>query len=69
VHRRTYFKKNFTKQELNTGIDICRQCHRAIHQSYTEMELAKQLNSLDKIKQNHLLNKHFAWIAKQRILS
>jgi len=69
VHRRAYFKKNFTKQELNIGIDICRQCHRAIHKTYNEMELAKQFNSIELIHSDPLLSKHFSWIAKQRIKS
>lgn len=69
VHRRAYFKKNFSKLELNTGIDVCRQCHRGIHKTYNEMELAKQFNSIDKIMIDPVLSKHVSWVAKQRIKS
>ena len=69
VHRRAYFKKNFNKQELNVGIDICRQCHRVIHKSYSEMELAKSLNSIEALVADPLLLNQFTWIAKQKIRS
>jgi len=67
VHRRAYFKKNFSKQELNVGINICRQCHRVIHKSYSEMELAKTLNSLEALTSDSLLANQFDWLSKQRI--
>ena len=67
VHRRNFFKKNFSKQELNQGIKICRTCHSGIHKRYDEMTLAKQLNSLDKLKGDEQLNNFFNWVARQRI--
>ena len=67
VHRRAYFKKHFTKLELNVGIDICRQCHRVIHKSYSEMELAKSFNSIEKITAEPLLANQFDWLSKQKI--
>lgn len=67
VHRRTYFKKNFTKQELNLGVDICRTCHNGIHRRLTEMELAKDYASLSALQSHPELSKYFAWVAKQRI--
>ena len=67
VHRRAYFKKHFTKQELNIGIDVCRQCHRVIHKSYNEMELAKSFSSIDKLIAEPLLANQFEWLSKQKI--
>ena len=67
VHRRAYFKKNFTNQELNIGIDVCRQCHRVIHKSYNEMELAKIYNSKERLVAEPLLANQFDWISKQKI--
>ena len=67
VHRRAYFKKHFTKQELNVGIDVCRQCHRVIHKSFSEMELAKSFNSMDKLITEPLLANQFEWLSKQKI--
>lgn len=67
MHRRTYFRKHFSKTELDAGIDICRQCHKGIHRTYDEMTLAKQYNTLDKIKDDETLSTFFAWVSKQKI--
>lgn len=67
VHRRAYFKKNYSKAQLNEGIDVCRQCHRVLHKSYSEMELAKSFNVIEKITAEPFLTKQFAWLAKQKI--
>ncbi len=67
MHRRTYFKKHYTKQELALGIDICRKCHTGIHKTYNEMELAKHYNTVETLKQNDVLANHFAWVSKQKV--
>ena len=67
MHRRTYFRKNFSKAELNRGIDICRLCHSGIHNHYNEMTLAKQFSSLEQLMNDEALQKHFHWVSKQKI--
>jgi maltoporin len=66
MHRRTYFRKNYTKLELNQGIDICRKCHTGIHKRYDEMTLAKQFATLENLSSDPDLQQHFAWVAKQK---
>ena len=67
MHRRTYFKKHYSKQELAQGIDICRQCHTGIHKTYSEMELAKHFYSKERLQQDPTLTTHFSWVAKQKV--
>ena len=67
MHRRTFFKKAYSKAELAHGVDICRQCHVGLHKRFTEMELAKQLNTLALIKEETSLAEYFAWVAKQKV--
>jgi 5-methylcytosine-specific restriction endonuclease McrA len=67
MHRRTFFKKAYSKQVLAQGIDICRKCHTGLHKTYDEMELAKSLNTLEAIAQDEVLANHFAWVAKQKV--
>ncbi len=66
LHRRTRFKKQYTKSQLNEGIFICRLCHNGIHDRYTEMQLAKQFSSLESLTSDALLKKHFDWVARQK---
>ena len=66
VHRRTYFRKHYDKAGLNTGIWVCRRCHKGIHRLYDEMTLAKQFSNLDALKNDPTMQKHIAWVAKQK---
>lgn len=65
-HKNKWFKKNFTSEELNSGIDICRDCHDAIHKFYDEKTLGKEFNTLEKIQEDEKLSKHFSWVSKQK---
>jgi len=67
VHRRAHFKKHYSKNELQKGLNICRQCHNGIHKTYDEMTLAKQFSSIRKIQDDAKLKKYFAWVSKQRV--
>lgn len=66
LHRRTAFKKRYTRDELNQGIAVCRACHSGIHDLYTEMQLAKAFTHLNQLLADPALQLHFAWVAKQK---
>lgn len=46
-------------------IDICSPCHRQIHALYGNRELAKYLNTIDKLKSEPKMIKFLNWIRKQ----
>lgn len=66
VHRRKHYRKHFLKEQLQSGIFICRACHKAIHALYDEMTLAKQLSSLEALQADRALIKHVHWVRKQK---
>jgi hypothetical protein len=66
VHRRAHFKRHFSKEALQAGIRVCRLCHKGIHREYDEMTLAREFNSLEQLREDSVLSKHFEWVAKQR---
>jgi len=66
LHRRTAFKKNYSKEELNRGIQICVLCHRGIHRLYDEMALGKRLNTLAALLSDKAIQRHVQWVAKQK---
>lgn len=67
LHRRVYFKKTYTREERNEGLAVCRQCHDGIHDSYDEMTLAKTRATPERLLRDPLLQKHFRWVAKQKV--
>ncbi|MEO1803081.1 MAG: hypothetical protein AAFR62_22160, partial [Cyanobacteria bacterium J06629_2] len=46
-------------------IDICAPCHRQIHVLYSNLELARDLNTVDKLKSEPKMRKFLGWIRKQ----
>jgi hypothetical protein len=66
LHRRKFYRKNYSKGELNQGVEVCRLCHNGIHDLYDEMTLAKRFASLKLLQTDAALRKHFGWVAKQR---
>lgn len=53
------------KQDPGPTIQICSACHRQIHALYDNAHLAKELNSLEQLKQDLKLQKFIAWVRKQ----
>lgn len=45
---------------------LCRPCHSTLHSIFTEMELAKQYNTVDKLLSDDRLYKFAKWINKQK---
>ena len=66
VHRRAHFKKHYDKSALQNGINVCRLCHRGIHQQYDEMVLATHYSTPEALLKDEALARHFEWVAKQR---
>lgn len=66
LHRRAHFQKHFDKQALQRGIYLCRACHRGIHRLFDEMTLGRQFNTLAALQENPDVQRHVAWVAKQK---
>ena len=46
-------------------IDICSACHRQIHSLYSNKELAKNLNTIEKLQAEPKMQKFLTWVRKQ----
>ena len=66
VHRRSRFRRSYSRAQLNSGITVCRACHDGIHKRYSEMELARRFASAEALAADPDLSRHFAWVARQR---
>ncbi len=62
VPRQTVKRK---QAESGETIDICSPCHRQIHTLYSNLELAKHLNTIDKLQSEPKMRKFLGWIRKQ----
>jgi len=66
LHRRNFYRRKYTREELNRGVEICRFCHNGVHALYDESVLAKYFNSLEALQADEALQKHVGWVAKQK---
>lgn len=53
------------KEDPGPTIDICSACHRQIHVLFDNKVLAKELNTVDKLKNEPQMQKFLAWVKKQ----
>ena len=60
-------RQTVKRKQANPGatIAICAPCHRQIHTLYSNLELAKNLNTVDKLKSEPKMSKFLGWIKKQ----
>lgn len=66
VHRRNFFRKRIDPERLQQGVAVCRDCHNGIHRLHDEMTLAKQLNTLEALRDDPALRRHVQWVSRQR---
>ena len=66
VHTNKWFKARFEKDELQSGVELCRDCHGAIHKIIaSEKELAREWNTLERLRENEQLMTFVRWVAKR----
>ena len=60
-------RQTVKRKQADSGptINICSPCHRQIHSLYTNLELAKHLNTIDKLQSEPKMRKFLGWIKKQ----
>ncbi len=66
LHKNKWFKKNYTKDEMNKGVYLCKlDCHKEIHKIITEKELGRSFNTLEKLLRHPKIIKYLKYIKKQ----
>lgn len=65
-HSKNAFKRLFTKEEMKTrGIDLCRECHSAIHRFIDNKTLGLKYNTKELLLQHEEVFKFVEWVKKQ----
>ena len=50
---------------VHQTVGLCRPCHKQIHVLFTEKELEREWNSLDKLRAHPELQKFLEWIRRR----
>jgi hypothetical protein len=66
-HSNKWFKKRFSRQQMQETISVCRDCHGSIHDLIpSEKELGRYYCTVEALLAHEKLGKFVAWIRKQR---
>lgn len=62
LHGNKWFKKRFSQEELRQGLEVCKPCHKAIHNLIPdEKELGRHFNTTDKLLAQPDVAKYVQW--------
>jgi protein-arginine kinase len=62
LHKRKSVKKKLDSEERNKKISICQPCHSKIHSVFTEKELEREYNTLEKLQAHPEIAKFIKWV-------
>jgi len=63
-HKNKKNKKMFTREEVQKKAEFCRPCHGQVHALFTEKELERTYNTLEKLREHPEVIKFIQWIRK-----
>ncbi len=67
LHSNKWFKRRFTRQEMQQGIQVCKSCHLAIHDLIPdEKELGRDYNTMDKLLAHPEIEKYVRWKRRRK---
>ena len=63
LHKNKWFKKNYTREEMSQGINLCKHdCHFYIHSITSNKELGRTYNTKEKLIKHDKIKKYIKWI-------
>jgi hypothetical protein len=62
-HHNKRNKREFDRAVVKVTVGICRPCHSQIHAVFTEKQLEREWNSIEKLRSHPEIAKFAAWIA------
>jgi hypothetical protein len=67
LHSNKWFKKRYSREQMQSTIDVCRDCHRAIHRLIPdEKELGRHFNTLPALRAHERVAKYIVWVRRQK---
>jgi hypothetical protein len=61
LHSNRWFKVRYTREQMSRGLNVCRACHKLIHELIPEKQLGREYNTQDKLTAHPKIGKYIAW--------
>jgi hypothetical protein len=66
-HSNKWFKRQFTREQMDETISVCHDCHSSIHKFIPkEKDLGRHYHTVETLLAHGQLGKFVAWVRKQR---
>ena len=66
-HSNKWFKKQFTREQMQKTVSLCRDCHNTIHRFIPrEKQLGRHFHTLELLRSHPQIARYIGWIRKQR---
>ena len=66
LHSKKWYKKTYSDDRLQSGVDLCVDCHEAVHDFISEKKLGKSFNTLPLLQEHPKIVKFVGWVRKQK---
>jgi hypothetical protein len=66
LHSTKWYQKNFTKEQMDEVVYVCRLCHNGLHQFISEKEMGREYNTLEKLLSHEKVINFIPWAKKQK---
>jgi len=66
LHANKWFKKRYTREQMQAKLNVCQGCHRAVHRLIPrEKDLGRDYNTREKLLAHEKLTRYVAWKRKR----
>ncbi len=65
-HSNKWFKKNFTREQMQQTVGLCRDCHNAVHRFESEKSLGRYYNTVELLLAHPQISAFVEWARKQK---
>ena len=62
LHRKNRYRKRFRREELQRGVEVCRDCHDAIHRFVPETVLGARYRTLEALRGHPEIARFVDWV-------
>ena len=66
LHSNKWFKKRFNRDEMQAGLNVCKQCHNTVHELIDEKELGRSFNSRELLLEHPQVARYVTWKRRRK---
>ena len=66
LHSNKWFKKRYTRDQMQEGLQVCKQCHNTLHDLICEKDLGRNYHSRELLLAHPQVARYVSWKQRRR---